>query len=288
MSDEKQKRHEVEWSFDVTIENLISGFTESLNAISNDEPLKTESFNEAVDGAKSTDIKLGFSLGEASINAGTDADKLLAAELTYVGDIQFEIDVEDTHKSVKLTQRSASDVISPIKQGIRALANNQSLKWHVSLAKGIPIDLAVDAGLGQNNIDLTGLTLTKLTVDSGIGETNIILPAQDEAYTVSHKAGVGEINITIPEDANTRLDIKGGVGSTTIYVPENTPSRIKVMAGLGSVDVADIFEQGNPRDDFIGGDAIYETAGYDEAERSIEINYQMGIGELSVKTHPKA
>jgi len=288
MTDNKDPKQNVEWSFEVTPENLLKGFTQVFEAFAGDQAFKEETFTEPLDGIQRASIEVDFSLGVAHLSGGAGDGLLVDADLSYVGDMQFEIETDEGSKSIKLSQRNPSDVIAPIQQGFRAMANNEKLNWTVKLAESIPLDLKIHAGLGEAHVDLTGLTLDTLDVRGGVGELALTLPAQDEQLVMRLHGGVGELTVTVPENSSSSLTIEGGVGQTNIRVPENAPVSVRVKMGLGHVQVADSFEKEQKREDFIGGDAIWQTAGYDLAERRVDIVYNGGVGELRVETYTPA
>src|SRR4030067_582980 len=52
---------------------------------------------------------------------------------------------------------------------------NAAWGWDLSLAPGIPLDLTSNMGVGESEIDLSGLTISALDVSLGVGQTTVIL-----------------------------------------------------------------------------------------------------------------
>ena len=88
MSDKSRK---VEWSIDFENMRVRAGqvVAESLGG---GAEVKRASLQEALKGAQSARIEIAFSVGRATLRAlAADSPNLLEAELTYVGDIEYEV-----------------------------------------------------------------------------------------------------------------------------------------------------------------------------------------------------
>lgn len=122
----------------------------------------------------------------------------------------------------------------------------------VGLTDQVPLDLTINAGVGDLEVDLTGLNIRTLTIDGGVGNLTVILPAEGQMM-VSIDLGVGNLELTIPDGMEARIDFDGGIsnfnaGSRLTKVDErwqtsgyreNAPNRIdaKINAGIGNVEI---------------------------------------------------
>jgi hypothetical protein len=81
--------------------------------------------------------------------------------------------------------------------------------WQASLAKGLPWDMTLRSTLGDFDLNLRDLTLTKLDVRSWLGNVDITLPAtgQGEAYIALI---VGNLTLRIPEGVAVKLILNTG------------------------------------------------------------------------------
>lgn len=126
-------------------------------------------------------------------------------------------------------------------------------RMEVALSRDVPVDLNVDTGAGEMALDLTGLEIEKLDVS----------------------IGAGDLTVTLPEEGDFVADISVGVGALTLIVPEGLETRIERDGGIAPLSIdASRFER--------VGDA-YVTAGYEEADKRVIVNLDMGVGAVDVR-----
>lgn len=234
-----------------------------------------DSYSESRGDATSATIDLDLSVGTTSIQALTDSSDLFAAEVSHVGTMDYSAEGE-TQKTIRLKQ---DDTRINFFEGFGFLGavfdSEQDLYWKVGLSPDVPIDLTINAGVGESNLDLSQLELSGLDIDIGVGQLDLRLPAADSAYDAKLRGGAGNVTITIADDADLTLDINGGVGNFNIDVPDNAAVRINADIGLGDVTVLGDFNK-------IGSDT-WETSDYSEAARRITIDFEGGVGQLTVQ-----
>jgi len=126
--------------------------------------------------------------------------------------------------------------------------------WTLSLSPEVPIDLAVRAGVGRNEFDLRGLTLSGLGFAGGVGEATFELPA--------HGGYVGALDL--------------GVGATRVRIPAGVEAQLVVRAGIGRVSVTGTFDRDGDR---------YTTPGFAAAAASdrLELSINGGVGAVTVE-----
>ncbi|MEO8609880.1 MAG: DUF5668 domain-containing protein [Chloroflexota bacterium] len=244
--------------------------------------VKTASYEEAVGDAQSAHISLDLSVADTTVKALTDSNDLFQADLTYIGDLDYEV-VNEPVKTISLRQVNESN------GGIRFLDWNfwdhdQKLNWDIGLSKNVPLDLDVTSGVSNSTLDLQDLDLTSLHVNSGVGSTELTLPAMQDSYTVDISGGAGSTNITVEEGTTVDFTIQGGVGSVTVDVPEGAAVRVEASTGVGSVNVPTNFASvSGDTHKFVGEDGVWESAGFENSDRPIVIHYEDGVGTLTVK-----
>jgi len=281
---EKKKKEEgrqVEWTFDFA--KLGESFSNMMNSLAGEEEVHESTFVVPLAGAESARVKVGFSIGKAFVQA-TEAGSanLFEAHLKHVGEIEFS-EEGDATKSITLKQQEKPELsAAPFQRGLRALASREELEWNVSLATGVPLSLDINGGVGPTHMDLTGLTLRKVDADTGVGTLTLVLPEQSEAIDVDVDGGVGQTKIFIPNNANVTMDIDAGVGATEITVPPNAALQIKASGGLGSVSVPKSVQRMD-KPEFMEMGGVWQSPGFDLAERKIIITYDGGVGQLTVR-----
>jgi hypothetical protein len=243
--------------------------------------VQTASFSEPRGDAAQASVSVAPSVGSATISALSDSANLFEADIRHVGELTFSATGE-TDKTIRLSENSADNTsfFTP-DLGIfgTIFDNRDELRWDIRLSPDVPLALTVSGGVGRSVLDLSALQLTRLDLSAGVGEVELRLPALDGSYPVSVNSGVGQTDITIAPDAALTLTVNGGVGETTIDVPDGAAVRLNTTGGLGSVSVPDTFTRTRGSDD----DGTWESAGFSTADRRIEIDYNGGVGGLTVR-----
>lgn len=305
MSEEPKKKTVTEWSFSFEkIGDSLNEMFSSLGAAA-DAEVRTSSFQEPVAGAESARVTLSPMVGTAHVSALTDSDSLIEADVTYVGEIVFEVDEGDAFKEVQLGQRPASggEALKPIKDAFGAFAKRRDLRWDARLTPNIPLELVINSGMTANTFDLSGLQLKGLRFSGGTGKTDLTLPTMGTLYRVTLSNGTGEMNvevgagadidltassgtgrtrITLGDGAAMNARISGGVGACEIALPPGIEAQVRANSGLGKVHVPAHFIRTDTSKDFIATSGTWQTPGYEDAERKITIRYDGGLGSLTV------
>lgn len=126
--------------------------------------------------------------------------------------------------------------------------------WDLAVLENVPVDLEVDSGVGNVDLDLSRVDLSRLELEGGVGATYLALPAT--TYDASISGGIGAVRLTVPQAAAVRIDVD---------------------TGLGDLDIDPVFER--------DGDT-YTTAAYREAGGGASISIDVGIGEVTVDAVP--
>lgn len=86
--------------------------------------------------------------------------------------------------------------------------------WEIDLNPDLQYDLDVDMGVGQLDLDLTGIDLDELTVEMGIGQTLLRLPEGN--YRAVVDAAIGELVVYIPRNHAVRITLDTGIAGHSI------------------------------------------------------------------------
>jgi hypothetical protein len=254
---------------------ILAGTTFGL---SSDPEVITEQFSEELGNANSARIDLEFSVGPTYIEALNRSDDLIEAEITHLGEVEFSSS-GTSRKTIQLETIERS-----IQVGRLDLFDDRKLSWEIGITPEIPVELNIHGGVGESDLDLSELNLTSLDLDVGVGQIKIFLPGTSDGYDAKITGSVGETYIEIEDEADIRLDVDGGVGEVTIKVPTDAAVRLDASIGVGRVRVPSSFKQvSGGDDDFIGENGVWETPGFNTAERRIIINFNGGVGGLIVR-----
>ena len=250
-------------------------------SISDDAELKMASFSEPKDAADNATIKLNFAVGETIVKPLIASDNLFEADLSYIGELDFEV-TGDTEKNIVLKQKSENPVKRTVKQAFGSFSHGRDLRWDIRLSPDLPIDLQINGGVGRSELDLSELKLTQLRMNTGAGKHDIMLPTSTEGYNVTIKGGVGETVIDLPVDTTVDLKVDAGVGAVRLNLPANVALRVKAKGGVGDVNVPEHMERLSGGREFVSINGVWQTPNFDEATNKITVNYNGGIGELKV------
>ena len=125
-------------------------------------------------------------------------------------------------------------------------------KWNISVSNDIPLDIKVDFGAGEGNLDLRGLILNSLDIDMGVGEL--------------------KVDISGEQKQSLDVSLDGGVGSATIYLPLDVGVRVKVDGGIGSVNARGMIKKRG----------AYINDAYGKTEVTIDVDVDAGIGSIDL------
>src|SRR3990170_476022 len=124
--------------------------------------------------------------------------------------------------------------------------------WTLELNPEIPLTLTIDTGVGEMQIDLSGLHLNELDLNGGVGRTVVTLPAE----------GGGHV----------RMDL--GVGESVLIVPAGVGVRIRVEGGLAPVSAPSDYE---------GREGMYISPNYASADSQVEVEISAGVGAIVIR-----
>lgn len=234
------------------------------------------------------DLRLEFGAGELTLNPG-DQDMLVSGTATY--------NVQELKPEV--TVRGNEVVISNGDLKIEGMPYLKDYKneWDLRLGSD-PLNLVIQAGAYQGDLELGGLALHSLQVSDGAASVDLAFsqPNPVEMETLRYETGASQVHLISLANANfSKMDFRGGVGeyvldfsgelmrdatvtvdaglsSIKIIVPEGTSARVIVDRGLANVDIDNGWEKS-------GND--YTTAG--EGPR-LTINVNLGAGNLELST----
>lgn len=289
MSDKEKresKQYETEWSF--SFENLGRQFGEFIGSIGEtlggDEEIITEAFETPRDGANFARVSLRPSVGRHTVKAlEAGSANLFEAEVAHVGDVDFSVEGE-TERTVSLSQKSGSGIARNIRQTAKAASGGDRLYWHMGISPDVPLQLDVNSGVGETQLDLAQLQINGLSMKSGVGKVTVKLPAQETPYAVDSNSGVGETNFHLPQDTTMSLHINAGVGQVNLVVPTGAALRVRVEGGgLGSANIPDELKHVEGRSEGIGYHGEWQTEGFAVAERQLNVEYRGGMGALDIR-----
>lgn len=205
--------------------------------------------SDRITAGDATELTAAIDMGAGKLSIAGGAGELMAGEYEFTrAEWRPEVDYSVSSGEGKLTVRQPSDPSV-------GFIGNYRYAWDIALTDDLPLDLAVNMGAGEADLDLRGTDLRLLSVNLGAGDTTIDL------------SGSWAHDVT--------ADVNAGAGTLTLRVPAQVGVRIVgYQDGLGSYR-ADGFAQ--------DGDALVNDA-YETAEVRFDIVLRRGLGEVTVET----
>jgi hypothetical protein len=179
----------------------------------------------------------------------------LAGGADHLLDADFRYNVPDWEPQVAYAlngDHGALDVTQP-DEGRLPVGAELVNDWNLRLSDGLPLDLAINLGAGEGDLDLTGLDVTKVQVEAG--------------------AAVVTVDLRGNWDHDVNAVIRGGAGELRVVLPSAMGVRVTAATALVNVTAS-----GLTRD----GDA-YVNATYGTAPYSLHVEIEAGVGAVDLE-----
>jgi N-terminal domain of toast_rack, DUF2154 len=195
-------------------------------------------------GAKSVRATVEMSAGKLTV--GDDTVNFLDAAFDAPDNARPKVEYQhggDTGVLKISEEDSGPRVIFP---------KNQDSYWNLRFGGGVPLELKIDMGAGQGNLNLRGMPVTKLELNIGAGQVNADLTGErKEDLYADIEGGVGEAQIRLPRDVGVVVQASGGIGSLDTHGLKHDGDRyvndaygkpgptihLKVEGGIGHINL---------------------------------------------------
>jgi hypothetical protein len=206
--------------------------------------LRTESKSVELGDAKSVRVKMVLGAGDLVVTGG--AKKLLEADFTYnVAKLKPEVEFTDGTLVVQ----------HPDVRGYRTLQDIRDFRneWDLRLNNDVPMNLSLEMGAGTSDLQLAGLSLTRLDVTLGAGKSSIDLSGDWER----------ELDATI----------KTGAANITVRLPKDIGVRVEINAGPTTINASGLTKDGN----------VYTNDAYGVSDVTLQIKMEAGVGQINLE-----
>jgi hypothetical protein len=241
--------------------------------------LKTETLTYPAEGVAAADITLELGSQGASITALEDSPNLIEADVSFTGDLIFEVVTSDDLAAVELKASSTADWVywmNPLNWFNEA----ENHRWEIGMSPVIPTNLDLELGSGPAILELDDLTLTTLNVDGSSGQVDMVLPDGD--YDGAYDVGSGSVSITLPQKGQGVFRVEGGSGKLDILVPASMGVMVLVEdKGSGRIALDEsLFSQIEKGED---GQGVWITDDYNNSANRVELNLDTGSGSVTIE-----
>lgn len=256
-------------------------------------PTQTDEIQIPAPDVVVADLSLNFAAGElkiSSIAEAVSAGSLVSGTASYnAPDFKPEIDLNE--ENILLATGDLQI------QGIPNLTDDLVNRWDLQLGRQ-PMNLKINAGAYEGDLELGGLALKSLDVTDGAADVRLRFstPNQAEMDSLRYQTGASNVRLIGLANANfTSLIFRGGAGNyrldfsgelqrdgvvtieagfsqVVLTVPEGTAAKVIVGGGLMNTNASeDWTKQGN----------FYILAG---SGPTLTINVDIGAGDLTLQT----
>ena len=247
------------------------------------------SFRQRADEA-ALDVHVRYGAGRLLIGPSTAGGELYRVGLHYDSDLfdpiteyatgRLEVGVEGTGRSIRLR-------------------NNEAGELDLRLSPDVPLDLDLDFGAVEADIELGGLRIREVSVETGASETEMSFSQPNPVACERLQVSMGAAALRIEGLANANcsdIDVDGGVGdmtldfsgewrgdmeatidmalgSLTLIVPEGVGVRVEKDTFLTDFDGAR-FEK---RDD------VHYSTNWETATHRLKVDLSGAFGSINVR-----
>jgi hypothetical protein len=196
------------------------------------DKLQQITMNQPIEGIEKADVQLNFGAGNIYI-AGR-SDDLMQGVFGY-----------SITAPVKEFSAKGNNGELTLSTGPKSTRND----WNMTFNGAIPLNLEINFGAANSNIDLSAMEVDKLAINGGAISTKIRFAKYP-----------------------TKAEIKVGASDVSITLPKDYSARLKVESGLTSVSVENLDKEND----------YYYTANYDPSEDFIDIKVSAGVSSIKV------
>lgn len=226
----------------------------ALPASAGTDNVLTDLLSEPLNGV--TAAKMDIDVGDGNLNIDwlTGGETLLAG-----GTLQYPEKAGQPARSMNSINNQATFWVKAGK-GPQRWINfpweecNGATSWDIHLNPSVLYDLTAHSNGGNLRLNLSGLILSHLSAATGGGNVEVDLPETSADLSVTAKTGAGNVIIRVPEGTNARIHVSTGLGKTIV----------------------------DPRYQKIN-ETTYQTPGYEDAEKKVEITAETGAGNVSIE-----
>lgn len=225
---------------------------------------------ESVALGDASEVRVEVQMGAGELNVSGGAEGLMDADFVYnVAEWEPEVSYNVSGDSGRLIVEQPSTDI----ENLGIPDGDVEYRWDIRLGADVPIDLNIEMGAGQNNLDLRSLNLENLDIQTGAGETDVNVGGSLSDLEMQMGAGQVRLNLNDDWQQDLRASLRGGVGELTLLLPAETGVQVNVTGGIGDVNATGLSRDGDS----------YVNDAYGQSEVTLDIDVEGGVGEITLQ-----
>lgn len=210
--------------------------------------MQTRHIEAPLAGVQSATVSLNYGSGSYRLYALRDSDKLIDGEVSYYGDLTFDVNAANDRADVQIESRFSGRFFGFMMP---------DEKWDIGLNTQPIYNLDLNYGAGGGNADVSQLTLSGGQINGGSGPVEVRLPATGQ-FTLNADGGSGGLTFRVPGKMALRVEYEQGSGGL------NPGARLPLVSG-------DRNRQ-----------AVYETENFGAASNAITLIVNGGSGSVTI------
>lgn len=247
----------------------------------------TQTFDISEEAPATDDVSLlSIEMGAGSLILSGGTDKLVEGMIIYNIDA-WKPTVLRQGNSVTLKQTTKASVSIP--------GEEYRNEWNLKLGS-IPLELSLTTGAYEGELELGGLSITRLSISDGASKSTVNFgePNKAEMSLLSYKTGASNVELHGLGNASvSRIEFDGGVGSYTLDFSGANEQDVDVAINTGMSDItilipnnarAEIIVDGEMSNTDLTGTWTVENNVYQAGSTGalITINIDMAVGNLNL------
>ncbi len=192
---------------------------------------------------KAERLRVNLRMGAGNLRVGAGTQKLMRADFAY--------NVPSWKPYVRYTNTGGEGDLAIEQPGTHhGHFGSTKYDWDVRLTRDVPVDLRVNFGAGEAQMEVGSLMLRSIEVDMGVGKLDLDLRGNPKHnYEVRIRGGVGEAMVRLPRDVGVVANAEGGIGEIKVaglrkegrdyfndaYGQSKVTIRLDVHGGIGSI-----------------------------------------------------
>jgi hypothetical protein len=175
--------------------------------------LKTEVFDQPLDGATQSSLSFSMAAGEMTISGGANNDTLVNGTISLPKEASLSPDYQKpTDGESSLSLSGAGIVVIPF---------GSSAPWNMKINSVIPLDVTNRMAVGNMAVDLSDIKMKNIDSEMAVGRTVLTVP-ETSSTGGEVKLAVGELVIRVPRGTHVILHTQ--LGAVTKQLPEGYTS----------------------------------------------------------------
>jgi hypothetical protein len=204
---------------------------------------RNESVSINLDKTEMVHVEIKMGAGELRVRGGSP--KLMEGDFRFHGDRRPEVRYEPSPFRGRLY------VFTPDSRR-RRFVGPHGEEWSLRLNEGVPMDIDVNLGAGQSELNLGSLNIRDLAVNIGAGELRLDLRGTPKR--------------------NMSVRVNGGVGEAIVHLPDTVGIRLEAHGGIGSINAFGLTRRGS----------YYQNDLYEKSSQTMDVRISGGIGSIRV------